>query len=94
MSTVELKGFPIPIRFFVEEFETVYRVTVDFKTQCRDGNGLIQLFLYYSYSKDQYSEAEAIRMALVESMTHEIDECLYLDGDRIFDPHIPEKLHP
>jgi hypothetical protein len=94
MSVVELRGFPIPVRYFLEEFETVYRITIDFRTQCRDGKGAIQLFQYYSYSKDYYTEVEAIRTALIDSMTHEIDECLYLDGDRVFDPHIPEKLHP
>jgi hypothetical protein len=93
MSTVELKGFPIPLEYFVEEFDYCYRIQVWFTTTCRDTSKPIKLFLYYSYSKDQYSEVDAIRTALVESMTHEIDECLYVGGDRVFDPHDPEKLH-
>lgn len=93
MSTVELKGFPILLQYFIEEFDYCYRIQVAFPTADREDGKPIKLFLYYSYSKDLYSEAEAIRTALVESMIHEIDECLYVAGDRIFDPHDPKKLH-
>ena len=94
METIELKGFPIPLKYFVEEFDYSYKITIDFQTADRDNGKPIHLFLYYSYGKDQYTRLEAIRTALIESMTHEIDECLYVDNDRIFDPHDPEKLHP
>jgi hypothetical protein len=93
MSTIQLKGFPIPLEYFVEEFETVYRIQIVFPTQDRDNGRPMQLFQYYSYHKDQYSELEAIRTALIESVTHEIDECLFLNNERGFDPHNPEKLH-
>jgi hypothetical protein len=94
MDTIELKGFPVPLEYFVEEFEYCYRIQVAFPTTDRDNGNPIKLYLYYSYGKDYYSRVEAIRTALIESLTHEVDECLYLNGDRIFDPHIPEKLHP
>lgn len=93
MSTVELKGFPLNIKYLVEEYDYCYRVQVWFPTSCRDTSKPIELFLYYSYSKDRYSELEAVRTALIESMTHEIDECLLLNGERVFDPHDPQKLH-
>lgn len=94
MRRIELKNFPIPLRYWVEEYDYSYRIVI--AMPCRDrimGNS-IELFLYYSYGKDYYTEAEAVRTALVETMTHEIDECLYVNGDRVFDPHVPEKLHP
>jgi hypothetical protein len=90
---IELKGFPIPLEYFVEEFEYCYRIQIAFPTADRDNGKPIKLFLYYSYGRPQYSKVEAIRTALVEAMTHEIDECLYLNGNRLFDPHDPEKLH-
>jgi hypothetical protein len=69
--SVELKSFPLNLRYWVEEYEYSYRITVVMS----------------------YTEVEAVRTALIEAMTHEINECLYVDGDRIFDPHVPEKLH-
>jgi hypothetical protein len=94
MDTVELKGFPIPLRYFVEEFDYCYRIQVDFQTADREDGKPIQLFLYYSYDKERYSYLEAIRSALIESLSHEVDECLHFNGKRIFDPHDQEKLHP
>jgi hypothetical protein len=90
---VVFRGFPLDIEYFVEDYEYCYRVTVAFPTKCRDTGNPIKLYLYYSYGRPQYTKLEAIRTALIESMTHEIDECLYVDGDRVFDPHVPEKLH-
>lgn len=93
MDTIELKGFPIPLQYFVEEFDYCYRIQIAFPCNDRENGDPIKLFLYYSYGKDQYSKLEAIRTALIESMTHEIDECLYVNDDRVFDPHNPNKLH-
>jgi hypothetical protein len=93
MSDIELKGFPLNIEYFVEEYEYCYRITVAFPTQDRDEDKPIKLYLYYSYGRPQYTKLEAIRTALIESMTHEIDECLYVEGERVFDPHDPNKLH-
>jgi hypothetical protein len=90
---IELKGFPISLEYFIEEFDYCYRVQVAFPTQCRDDGHPIKLYLYYSYGKDQYSKVEAVRTALIESLTHEIDECFLVDGERVFDPHNPDKLH-
>lgn len=93
MDTIELKGFPIPLQYFVEEFDYCYRIQISFPTADRDNGKPIKLFLYYSYSKDQYTKIEAIRTALIESLTHEVDECLYTEGNRVFDPHDINKLH-
>lgn len=93
MSIIKLKGFPVPLEYFVEEFDYTYRIQIAFPTKDRDKDGPLKLFLYYSYSKDQFSELEAIRTALIESMTHEIDECLYVNDERVFDPHDIDKLH-
>lgn len=94
MDTVELKSFPIPLEYFIEEYDYCYRIQVAFPCTDREDGKPIKLFLYYSYDKEQYSRLEAIRTALIESLTHEIDECLFVNGQRIFDPHDPEKLHP
>lgn len=93
-TSVELRNFPIPLEYWVEEYDYSYRITVVMPCNDRDNGDPIKLFLYFSYGKDYYTEAEAIRTALVETMTHEIDECLHVNGDRVFDPHDPEKLHP
>ena len=92
MSIVELKGFPIPIEYFIEEYDYIYRIQVSFPSKDRNsGNDMKLFFLNYSFSKDDYSKAEALRTALIASLSHEVDECLYQDNDRIFDPHDPNK---
>lgn len=90
---VELRNFPVPIEYWVEEYPYCNKVTIAVKTKDRDTGGEMKLYLYFSYDRERYPKVEAIRTALIEAMTHEIDECLYVDGDRIFDPHVPEKLH-
>lgn len=75
------------MKFFVEEFDYVYRVQVWFSASDREKGDPIELHIYFSYPKDNYTKVEAIRAALIEATTHEIDECLYLDGRRVFDPH-------
>lgn len=90
---IELRNFPLGIKYFVEEYDYCYRIQVSFLCADRDDGKPVELFLYYSYGKDQYSKVEAIRTALIESLTHEIDECLFVEGERVFDPHDPEKLH-
>jgi hypothetical protein len=92
MNEIEFRGFPIDMKFLVEEYDYTYRVQVWFTTSDRDYGKPMELFLYFSYLKENYSKAQAIRTALVEAMTHEIEECLYANGDRIFDPHDPQKL--
>ena len=86
-AKIELRNFPLDIEYFIEEYDYVYRITVAFPCTDRDNGKPIKLFLYYSYLKELYSKPEAIRLALNESLAHEIDECLYMDGKRIFDPH-------
>lgn len=88
METIELRNFPMDLKFFVEEFEYVYRVQVWFPTLDRDNNSSMDLFIYFSYPKDTYSKAEAIRAALIEAISHEIDECFYVNNKRLFDPHL------
>lgn len=87
MEKIEFKGFPIDVDFFVEEFDYSYKIQVSFPTKDRDEGKPMRLFLYFSYLKENYTQAEALRTALIESMTHEIEECLYENGKRIFDPH-------
>jgi hypothetical protein len=94
MSIIELKNFPIPLEYFVEEFDYCYRIQVAFPTADRENQKPIKLYLYYSYDKEQYSYLEAVRTALIESLTHEVDECLLVNEERIFDPHDPQRLHP
>lgn len=93
MPNVKLKDFPIPLEYWVEEYDYSYRITVAMPCTDRDKGDPIKLFLYFTYDKDYYTEVEAVREALAETMLHEIDECLYVDGDRVFDPHDPNKLH-
>ena len=93
MEQIELRGFPADLKFFIEEFDYVYHIQVSMATHDRDKGDPIELFLYFSYLKENYSRVEAIRTALIEAMTHEIDECLYVNNQRIFDPHDPEKVH-
>lgn len=90
---IKLKDFPIPLEYWVEEYDYSYRITVAMPCKDRDEGDPIKLFLYFTYDKDYYTEVEAVREALAETMLHEIDECLYVDGDRVFDPHDPNKLH-
>lgn len=92
MSAVELRGFPLPIDYFIEEYDYIYRIQISFSTKDRtSGKDMKLFFLNYSFDKDNYSKAEALRAALIASLSHEVDECLYQDGDRIFDPHDPNK---
>lgn len=94
MEQIEFKGFPVDIKFSVEEFDYIYQVQVWFTTKDRDLDKPMELFLYFSYLKENFTKAEAIRTALVEAMTHEIDECLYVNQQRVFDPHDPDRAHP
>lgn len=91
MDQIEFKGFPVDLKFFVEEFDYVYQIQVWFTTRDRDHGNPMELFLYFSYLKENYTKAQAVRTALIEAMTHEVDECLYVNGDRVFDPHDAQK---
>jgi len=93
MNNIELRGFPVDLQYWVEEYDYIYRVIVAMPCSDRENGEPIKLFLYFSYDKEYFTETEAVRTALIETMTHEIDECLYVGDDRIFDPHDPNKLH-
>ncbi len=41
-------------------------------------------------SMDHNYKKQLIRRYLLEAITHEIDECLLIDGERCFDPHKPK----
>jgi hypothetical protein len=48
--------------------------------------------LLINFSKNFFpacDEHTAIRETLIESLTHEVDECLLVNGERIHDPHVP-----
>lgn len=75
------------LEYFVDEYDYVYDITVAFNTLDRDTGGPMKLFIYYHFFKDDYSKIEALRVALKNAVSHEIDECLYQDNIRVFDPH-------
>lgn len=41
--------------------------------------------------RDPQAPAQLIRHIVRETIFHEIDECLLIDGKRVFDPHAKEK---
>lgn len=93
METVELNHFPIPLNIFVEEYDYIYNVRVNMYVRDReDPKKEILLTFTHNYFRDDFSRPEAIRHMLHYAMTHEIDECLLVDGKRIFDPHVNETI--
>lgn len=48
----------------------------------------VLLTFTHNYFKEEFSRPEAVRHMLHYAMTHEIDECLYVNDTRVFDPHL------
>lgn len=79
--------------YFVEEYDYLYHITVQFPALDRDTNHKVIITFSQSYFKDSFSKHEATRLTLKNALAHEIDECLYLNDQRIFDPHLKENAN-
>lgn len=87
METIELKNFPMDVKYFVEEFDYIYQINVSIPMTCRDSGNPGRIFHTRTYFKEDISLPEAIRETIKWILAHEVDECLLVNGERIFDPH-------
>jgi hypothetical protein len=100
--SIELRGFPAEIHVAIDppntpETRTLTRmVKVEMQVRHRDTGERTRIVIANSFpddlDKDPRALADFVRYMVREALLHELDECLYLDGKRLNDPHANE--HP
>ena len=86
---VDLTRFKIDEARFVEERKERfgYRVVVLLRVRAV-ATGLPEDITFTGPLRmDPENKKAAVRDLLIQAITHEIDECLYIDGERLTDPH-------
>jgi hypothetical protein len=66
------------------------RVTVTVRALVLDretGGALPLVFSRMFAIAEGKTQAQMVRELMLEAVAHEIDECIYVDGQRVFDPH-------
>lgn len=82
-NDIVLRRFPIPLEvFYGGSWVDVRIVVLD-----RDTGSEEPVQFRFTPTRVIASPAEMIRDAIVWALTHEVEECLLVNGVRVFDPH-------
>lgn len=84
---IEIKNFEITFKSYrIEKIDNLKVVYLEFWNLERDSGERALMTTQYAVNPDM-NDFDAVRTAMRLAMEHEIDECLYLDGVRVNDPH-------
>ena len=89
LARVDLSRFPIPLRLSTSPGAPGLVLRVAFQVRERDGDAMVWINdakVVVAACSDLQCLAE-VRQLLHRTITHELDECLRVDGQRAFDPH-------
>lgn len=90
----------IPFIVGIEAFNLGFsvRVRIHMHVEDRDHPGImIQLYFDREIAIEEFrfggieAMPALIQMIVHEAVAHEVDECIYINGTRVFDPHIGEE---
>lgn len=86
---VELRGFPMKFDMSIRDHGPGQVLMVSYKALDVNGTGPLQILRVF----DLYGEnavpaiVHVLRRAILELLEHELDECLFVNGVRVHDPH-------
>lgn len=101
LDGIELRGFRID-RLVIGEYRAyetaAQRVNISARVADRDtglpayiANSNLVFDDAPVFRGDVLERARFVRRLLLDMLAHELDECLYVNGERIFDPHKGER---
>ncbi len=91
VAAIEVEGYSISLSPIDDG--RVYKVCVAFEaTNSHDASGIEEMFMnscgYVCVAWPDYVVVEAVYDAVVSTMIHELREKFYMNGKRIYDPHL------
>jgi len=97
-KTISFRGFPYPVKLEIlpsppfSVFGTREYLKGTIVINERDGNlppglGDLNVTACLPDGYDDETLARAMRFVIKELFSHEVDECIYVGGVRVFDPH-------
>lgn len=86
LSRIEIRRFPIDVK--LTTINDAVRVVMQVRE--RDSGSELEVASDNFVTDSGLDFFRQVRQLVIDHIAHELDECFYVDGERMFDPHLKE----